>query len=43
MPRDLAGRGRVDPGSDGRRASNIGEIYRSGVGNEPLEGLSATE
>lgn len=42
-PKDLLGRGRVDPNSSGRKAANIGEIYRSGVGNEPLEGLSASE
>lgn len=42
-PRDLMGHGRIDPTSDGRRAGNIGEIYRSGVPNEPLEGQTASE
>lgn len=42
-PKDLLGQGRVDPTSDGRRAGNIGEVYRSGVPNEPLEGETASE
>jgi len=42
-PKDLLGRGRVDPTSSGRKAANIGDIYRGGVGNAPLEGLSASE
>ncbi len=42
-PKDLLGQGRVDPTSDGRRASNMGEMYRGGLGNESLEGESASE
>lgn len=40
-PKDLAGRGETG-GSDGRRASNIIEKYRTGEPNEKLEGESAS-
>ncbi|GJL85052.1 MAG: hypothetical protein DHS20C02_08270 [Micavibrio sp.] len=42
-PKDLLGVGRVDPTTDGRRAGNIGDLYRSGARNEPLEGETASE
>lgn len=41
-PADLAGRRGLDDG-DGRRQSNIVEVYKTGVPNEPLEGESASE
>lgn len=40
-PKDLAGRAGADPDTDGRRAGNIVETYRTGVPNEPLGGESA--
>ena len=42
-PRDLAGRADTSLTSDGRRASNIVERYRTGEPNTPLEGESASE
>lgn len=42
-PRDLAGRADTSLSSDGRRASNIVDRYRSGEPNAPLEGESASE
>ncbi len=42
-PKDLMGQGRIDPTTDGRRAGNIGELYRGGMGNESLEGETASE
>lgn len=42
-PKDLKGQSGDLPTTDGRRASNILETYRSGVGNEPLDGESASE
>jgi type IV pilus biogenesis protein CpaD/CtpE len=42
-PRDLMGRGSDGSLSDGRRASNMGEMYRGGLGNKALEGESASE
>ena len=42
-PRDLLGVGSVDSTTDGRRAANISEGYRTGAQNEPLEGESASE
>lgn len=42
-PKDLKGQGQTDPTSEGRRAGNIVEIYRSGAPNEALEGESASE
>lgn len=41
-PKDLAGQARNDGDTDGRRASNIVEGYRTGQPNEPLGGESAT-
>lgn len=41
-PKDLKGRSAVNPTSDGRKASNIIEVYRTGARNEPLEGESST-
>jgi len=41
-PKDMAGSTGSDR-TDGRRASNIVERYRSGAPNEALEGLSASE
>lgn len=42
-PKDLLGQGTKTPITDGRRAANTIEGYRSGVPNEPLEGQSASE
>lgn len=42
-PRDLMGRGSDGAISDGRRAANMGELYRGGLGNKALEGESASE
>lgn len=42
-PKDLAGRAGDDTTSDGRRAANMVEIYRGGIGNKPLEGESASD
>lgn len=42
-PKDLAGRADTNETSDGRRAANIVERYRTGQPNEALEGESATE
>lgn len=42
-PRDLMGRGSDGAISDGRRASNMGEMYRGGLGNKALDGESASE
>lgn len=41
-PKDLKGQGGLPDASDGRRAGNIVEGYRSGVQNRPLEGESAS-
>jgi type IV pilus biogenesis protein CpaD/CtpE len=41
-PKDLKGQGANDLTTDGRRASNIVEGYRSGVQNKPLEGENAS-
>ena len=41
-PKDLMGNDDAGETTDGRRASNIGEIYRSGAPNQPLEGESAS-
>lgn len=41
-PRDLLGNDDAGETTDGRRASNIGELYRSGVPNKPLDGQSAS-
>ena len=42
-PKDLKGQGSTVLTSDGRRASNSVELYRTGVPNEPLEGENASE
>lgn len=42
-PGDLNGRTQTDPTTDGRRASNIIDLHRTGVPNEPLEGETASE
>lgn len=42
-PKDLQGRAQNDPTSDGRRASNVVELYRTGAFNEPLEGETASD
>lgn len=42
-PSDLLGRGNLDTVTDGRTASNIIEVYRTGAQNEPLEGETASE
>lgn len=42
-PNDLAGRADTNETSDGRRASNVVERYRTGAPNDALEGESATE
>lgn len=43
-PRDLKGRSvEKDSVTDGRRAANIVDRYRSGVPNEPLEGGNASD
>ena len=41
-PSDLLGRESDDPNTDGRSASNIIEVYRSGAQNKPLQGESAS-
>lgn len=41
-PKDLNGQG-AGATSDGRPASNIVEVYRTGAPNEPLEGETASE
>lgn len=41
-PKDLMGQGRSDRTSDGRRASNISDVYRSGQQNEALKGETST-
>ncbi|MGQ0526925.1 MAG: CpaD family pilus assembly lipoprotein [Alphaproteobacteria bacterium] len=41
-PKDLAGDRELPESTEGRRAANIGERYRSGVANQPLEGESAS-
>ena len=41
-PKDLAGNDNAGDTTDGRRAANIGEIYRTGAPNQPLEGQSAS-
>lgn len=41
-PKDLLGNDDAGVTTDGRRAANIGEIYRSGAPNQPLEGQSAS-
>lgn len=40
-PKDLIGQ-EVSNVTDGRRSANILEIYRSGIPNEPLEGMDAS-
>ena len=42
-PTDLMGREGFDSPADGRRATNITELYRLGEPNPPLEGQTATE
>ncbi len=42
-PKDLAGHAPPDPRTDGRRAANVVEVYRTGAPNEPLEGQTASE
>lgn len=42
-PKDLAGRAGDDATSDGRRAANMVDLYRGGLGNKPLEGESASD
>lgn len=42
-PSDLAGRSEVKTTSDGRRANNVVERYRTGEPNAALEGESSTE
>lgn len=42
-PKDLLGRGTADNNTDGRSASNIIDLYRSGAQNAALEGQSATD
>ncbi len=42
-PKDLLGTDGFDGVSDGRRASNIIDQYRTGIPNEKLEGQRATE
>ena len=41
-PKDLKGQGVNEPTTDGRRASNIVEGYRTGIQNKPLDGESAS-
>ncbi len=41
-PKDLLGRGSVDQDTDGRAASNIVGLYRTGAQNASLDGESAT-
>lgn len=41
-PKDLMGQGQDSRTSEGRRAANIGDFYRSGQPNEPLKGQSAS-
>lgn len=43
-PKDLAGQGvQADSVTDGRRASNIVDRYRTGAPNEPLDGETASD
>jgi len=42
-PKDLMGGGETQDTSDGRRAANIVDGYRTGVQNEPLDGESSSE
>lgn len=42
-PKDLAGDAQLSAGSEGRGASNVIELYRTGAPNEPLEGQSASD
>lgn len=41
-PKDLAGNANAGDTTDGRRASNIVDIYRSGAPNQPLNGQTAS-
>jgi pilus assembly protein CpaD len=41
-PKDLMGQGQDNRTTEGRRAANIGDFYRSGQPNEPLKGQSAS-
>ena len=41
-PKDLAGRANEDTTTDGRSATNIVDVYRSGAKNEKLDGESAS-
>ncbi|MGH1457120.1 MAG: CpaD family pilus assembly lipoprotein [Alphaproteobacteria bacterium] len=41
-PADLMGNGVIDATSEGRAATNIVDVYRSGAPNEPLDGEKAT-
>jgi len=42
-PKDLTGRGQSSDTSDGRRAANIVDAYRTGAPNDSLDGESASE
>jgi type IV pilus biogenesis protein CpaD/CtpE len=42
-PRDLAGQAQNGPETDGRRAGNIVDVYRTGIPNQPLKGETASE
>lgn len=42
-PKDLKGQTASEALNDGRRASNIVDLYRTGIPNKPLEGESSTE
>ena len=42
-PKDLMGRADANDTSDGRRAANIVDVYRSGMPNEALDGENASE
>ncbi len=41
-PQDLTGDNTISPGTDGRRAANIVDVYRRGEPNKPLKGESST-
>ena len=41
-PKDLAGNADAGDTTDGRRASNIVDVYRSGAPNQPLNGQTAS-
>lgn len=42
-PKHLLGRGVVDQTTDGRVATNVVELYRTGAKNEPLDGETASD